>query len=286
VFRTLLLLASIIGPALTAEADIAVPPLTGRVIDQTATLSPDQQRSLAEKLRAFEQKKGSQIAVLIVPTTQPETIEQYSIRVADQWKLGRPGIDDGAILLVAKDDHALRIEVGYGLEGALNDAVSHRIIREVIVPRFQRGDFYGGIAAGIDRMIGVVEGEPLPAAEKNFAEGGADIGQVGPAIFILALIAGTVLRALFGRFPGAVAASGLIGLVAWWLSGLIFIAIVAAILTFLFTLSGGFGGAGGFGGGRYRGGPGAGGFGTGGFGGDIFRGGGGRFGGGGASGRW
>ena len=130
--------------------------------DLTETLTPDQTAKLEQKLAAFEARKGSQIAVLIVPTTQPEAIEQYSIRVAEQWKLGRKGVDDGALLLVAKDDRALRIEVGYGLEGALPDAIAKRIIEDIIVPRFKTGDFYGGIDAGVDAMIKVVDGEPLP----------------------------------------------------------------------------------------------------------------------------
>src|SRR6185437_12342194 len=120
----------------------------------------------------------SQIAVLMVPTTAPETIEQFGIRVADQWKLGRKGVDDAAILIIAKQDRTVRIEVGYGLEGALNDAVSERIVSEIIVPRFRQGDFYGGITAGVDRMIGVVNGEPLPApqASSNQVTGAGSCG--------------------------------------------------------------------------------------------------------------
>ncbi len=126
-----------------AGAQVAVPPLAGRVTDQTATLTTEQMAGLEQTLRAFEAKKGSQLALLIVPSTQPETIEQYALRVAEQWKLGRKKVDDGAILVVAKIDRALRIEVGYGLEGALNDATSKRIISEIITPRFKQGDFYG-----------------------------------------------------------------------------------------------------------------------------------------------
>ena len=264
----------------SAAADVKVPPPTGRVIDQTGTLTAGQRQDLERTLQAFEQRKGSQIAVLIVPTTRPESIEQYGIRVAEQWKLGRAGIDDGAILLVAKDDHALRIEVGYGLEGALNDATCSRIINEIIVPQFRNGDFYGGIAAGVDRMIRVVEGEPLPVPKTGRPHAGSDIQSLGPMIFILALIAGTVLRSIFGRFPGAIAASGVVGLIAWWFTGLLLAAFGAAVLAFFFTLAGGMGG---IGGGGYRGG-----WGSGPFGGsdDSFRGGGGQFGGGGASGRW
>src|ERR1700745_2587003 len=158
-----ILLAFSLCWASMAAADVGVPPLTARVVDQTGTLTPDQIANLEQKLKDFEARKGSQIAVLIVPTTQPEDIAQYSIRVVEQWKLGRKGIDDGALLIVAKNDRRLRIEVGYGLEGALNDATANRIISEIITPKFKQGDFVGGINAGVDRMISVIDGEPLPA---------------------------------------------------------------------------------------------------------------------------
>jgi uncharacterized protein len=158
-----------------AGAQIAVPPLTGRITDQTATLSAEQKSALEQTLQAFEARKGSQLAVLIVPTTLPETIEQYALRVAEQWKLGRKKVDDGAILVIAKTDRALRIEVGYGLEGALNDAISKRIISEIITPRFKQDDFYGGISAGVEQIIRVVDGEPLPQPKATPASGIADI---------------------------------------------------------------------------------------------------------------
>ncbi len=148
--------------AQVAIAQVAVPPLTGRVVDQTGTLTSEAAARLEQKLGDFEARKGSQIAVLIVPTTQPEAIEQYSIRVAEAWKVGRKKVDDGAILLIAKNDRKLRIEVGYGLEGALNDVTAKRIIDEIITPKFKNGDFSGGIEDGVDRMIGVIDGEPLP----------------------------------------------------------------------------------------------------------------------------
>ncbi len=145
------LLALCVLPALLAAclalADVAVPPLKARVTDLTGTLSAQQQTALEQTLAAFEARKGSQIAVLIVPTTQPETVEQYALRVEETWKLGRKGVDDGALLVVAKDDRKLRIEVGYGLEGVLPDAIAKRIIAEDITPRFKQGDFYGGISA-------------------------------------------------------------------------------------------------------------------------------------------
>jgi uncharacterized protein len=139
--------------AALAMAQVAIPPLTARVTDQTATLSPATTAALEASLAAFEARKGSQIAVLIVPTTAPESIEQYALRVAETWKLGRKGVDDGALLLVAKDDRTLRIEVGYGLEGALTDITAKRIVAEIITPRFRDGDFDGGVKAGVERMV-------------------------------------------------------------------------------------------------------------------------------------
>ena len=154
----MLALAATVAPL---RADVDVPALRSRVTDLTATLDRSAQASLEARLRAFEEQRGSQIAVLIVPTTEPETIEQYSMRVAESWKLGRKGIDDGAILVVAMKDRALRIEVGYGFEGVLNDATCKRIVSEIITPEFQRGDYSAGIEAGIDRMIRVIEGEAV-----------------------------------------------------------------------------------------------------------------------------
>ena len=277
-----------------AIAQVAVPPLTGRVVDLTGTLDGAQKATLERTLEAFEAKKGTQIAVLLVPTTQPETIEQFSLRVAEQWKLGRKRVDDGAILVVAKNDRALRIEVGYGIEGALTDVTSHRIISEVITPAFRQGNFYEGIQAGIERIIGVIDGEPLPAPPKRSTwqdGGGNGLGQMIPIGLMLALVVGGVLRRVLGRFPGAVVTGGIVGGLAWMLLGGLLIAVVAGVIGFLFTLLGGgmtgrpgvwTSGRGGF-----PGGFGGGGFGGGGFGGGGgFSGGGGSFGGGGASGRW
>lgn len=264
-----------------AGAEVAVQPLTGRVTDQTATLTAEQKAALEQTLQAFEARKGSQLAVLIVATTAPEAIEQYALRVAEQWKLGRKKVDDGAVLVVAKDDRALRIEVGYGLEGVLNDATSKRIISEIITPRFKQGDLYGGITAGVDQIIRVIDGEPLPEPKGKRASDTPDMSQYIPIIFMLALVVGGVLRAVLGRFPGALVTGGAVALIAWFIVGTAFIALVAgAIALFVTLLSGGMGGRGV--GGHY------GGFGTGGFGGGGggFSGGGGGFGGGGASGRW
>ncbi|HJT62653.1 MAG TPA: YgcG family protein [Burkholderiales bacterium] len=271
-----------------AWAQAAVPPLTARVTDLTGTLTREQQAGLERMLQEFEARKGSQLAVLMVPSTAPEAIEQYALRVAEQWKIGRKKVDDGAIMVVAKDDRALRIEVGYGLEGALNDATANRIIRELIVPRFREGDFYGGINAGLDRMMRVIDGEPLPAPAKSAPGAQGGTFQMLPVLLILALVAGSILRAVLGRFLGAAATGGAVGFVAWILAGAMAMALLAGVVAFVFTLMGGGGrrlggfpgmyGGGGFG----RGG----GWGGGGFGGGGFRGGGGGFGGGGASGRW
>ena len=265
-----------------AGAQIPVPALTGRVVDQTGTLSPAQQASLEQTLATFEARKGTQIAVLIIPTTAPEAIEQFSIRAAEKWKVGRRKVDDGAILVVAKDDRATRIEVGYGLEGVLTDLASHRIIDEVILPRFKNQDFYGGIAAGVDQIIRVVDGEPLPAPSRNPATGAGDFGRFIPIIFILAIAVGGVLRSALGRFPGALVTGGAVAAIAWFVAGALSMALIAGVIALFITLLGGGMGRGlggyygGMGGGRGGGGGGGGGF----------SGGGGGFGGGGASGRW
>lgn len=260
-----------------ANAQVAVPPLSARVIDQTATLSATEVANLEHELQMFEAKKGSQLVVLIVPTTQPETIEQYALRVAEKWKLGRKKVDDGVILLIAKDDRAVRIEVGYGLEGALNDATSKRIISEVMIPLLKKGDFYGSVTAGAQQIIRVIDGEALPDAPTTTI---TDIETYVPLIFMLALILGGVLRAVLGRFFGSLATGGGMAGIAWLLVGTASTALVTGIVVFLFTLlAGGLAGRS-FGGGFGRGGGAGGGFGGG------FGGGGGGFGGGGASGRW
>ena len=266
-------------------AQVAVPALTGHVIDQTGTLSAEQSATLEQRLQAFELRKGSQLAVLIVPSVAPETIEQYALRVAEKWKLGRKKVDDGAIVVVAKDDRTVRIEVGYGLEGALNDAVSKRIISEVITPRFQQQDFYGGISAGLDQIVRVVDGEPLAEPTHASADRLGNLGQLGPIIFILALVIGGLLRSVIGRFPGAIATGGIIAVLAWFFAGAASVALVAGGIALLVTLLNG--GMGGMGVGGRRGGMIMGGFGGGALaGGGGFGGGGGGFGGGGASGRW
>jgi uncharacterized protein len=280
-----------------SQAQIAVPLLTARVTDLTGTLSGEAVTRIEAKLADLEAKKGSQIAVLMLPTTQPEDIEQFGIRVEDAWKLGRKGVDDGAYLIVAKNDRRVRIEVGYGLEGALPDAIANRIITETITPHFKLGDYDGGVEAGVDQMISVVNGEPLPAPDRKW-EHHSSLGNLLPLLLVVVFVAGGVLRAFFGRLLGSVITGGLAGSIAWLLSHFLPIGLGAGIIAFLFAMlagsssrawSAGSGWGGGFGGGLgggFRGGGGGGFSGGGGGGGGGFSGGGGGGGGGGASGGW
>jgi uncharacterized protein len=273
----------------TAQAEVAVPALKQRVTDLTATLDAGQKQLLENKLSAFEAGKGSQIAVLIVPTTQPETIDQFGIRVVEAWKLGRKGVDDGVLLLIAKDDRKLRIEVGYGLEGALNDATAKRIVSEIIGPDFKRGEFYAGIDAGVDAIIKVIQGEQLPppaprtSSQSNSESDG--FGQVLGAGLVIFMMGNILLRQVLGRLPSGLIVGGVIGVLAWAILSSVGVALVAAIIAFVLSLLFGTGGRGssfpsGWGGGS------GGGWGGGGGGGGDFGGGGGGFGGGGASGDW
>jgi uncharacterized protein len=276
--------------AFVALAQVAVPPLTGRVVDQTGTLSSGDIAALSQKLKDFEARKGSQIAVLIVPTTAPEEIEQYSIRVAEAWKIGRKKVDDGAILLVAKNDRKLRIEVGYGLEGALTDVTSQRIIDEIITPKFRSGDFAGGISAGVDRIIGVIDGEPLPAPKRQQDYGSSsDLEGLFPFAIFGIFIVGGILRSIFGRLVGSVATGGVAGVLVWLFVGSILVSGIVGIIAFIFTMLGlsfasnGHGGTwsgGGYSGGSYSGSS------SSSSDSGSFSGGGGSFGGGGASGSW
>ena len=290
--------------SLTAQAQVPalglqpVPALTARVTDLTGTLTAEQQAALEQKLAAFEASKGSQLAVLMVPTTHPEEIEQYSIRVVDQWKLGRgtvggKKVDDGALLLIARNDRRMRIEVGYGLEGVLTDAMSNRIISETIAPAFREGNYYEGIDAGLDQMMKLIEGEPLPPPEHPW-QGGQHRsgGSILPELFFAVLVGSVVLRAIFGRTVGSFLTGLGAGALVWIAGYALALAGLAAVGGFLLTMlmgvprgsgwssyprSGGFGG--GWGGGGFGGG-------SGGFGGGGFSGGGGGFGGGGSSGSW
>jgi len=281
----------------TASAEVAIPQLTGRVVDQTGTLSSGDIAGLTQKLKDLETRKGSQIAVLIVPTTQPEDIAQFSIRVAEAWKIGRKKVDDGALLVVAKNDHKLRIEVGYGLEGALTDVTSRRIIDEIIAPRFRSGDFAGGINAGVDRMIAVANGEQLPAPQPQ-ASHGVDLDwdtvtSLAPFVLIGAIVGGGILRAILGRLLGSAATGGLFGIIAWIVAGSLLASILVGLAGFVIAMfANAVNAAGppmhGRSRGGWIGGGSSGGWSSGGSSSDSgsFSGGGGSFGGGGASGSW
>jgi uncharacterized protein len=276
------MLALLMCWAFAAVAEVAVPPLSGRVVDQTGTLSSADIDSLTRRLEDLETRKGSQLAVLMVPTTAPETIEQYSIRVAEAWKIGRKKIDDGAVLVIAKNDRKLRVEVGYGLEGSLNDLTARRIIDEVITPRFRNGDFSGGLAAGVDRIIRVIDGEPLPPPASRQSSGvSSDFDVFNPILLFAIFVVGAILRSSLGRLLGSVSTGFVVGALAWFIAGSLAASAVAGVVAFFFTMfadtlvwSGG--------GGMYPGSsrPSRGGSSGG------FRGGGGGFGGGGASGSW
>jgi uncharacterized protein len=279
------LLAFLVCWAFVALADVAVPPLSGRVVDQTGTLSTGDIASLTQKLKDLETRKGSQVAVLIVPTTQPEAIEQFSIRVAEAWKIGRRRIDDGALLVVAKNDRKLRIEVGYGLEGSLTDATTSRIINEIIVPKFRNGDFAGGISAGVDRIIAVAEGEKLPApvARGQSPDWLNNFDPLNPFLLFALIIVGGIVRSVLGRLLGALTMGGVVGALAWFIAGSLAASFIVGVIAFLLTMFGetmasSGGGRGGWvSGGSWSGGGSSGG---------GFSGGGGSFGGGGASGSW
>jgi uncharacterized protein len=274
--RLLFMLCLVLLGGAPAAAEVAVPPLAERVTDLTATLSPAAKAGIEARLADLERRKGSQLAVLVVPTTGEETIEQYGIRVAEAWRLGRKGVDDGLLLLVAKDDRTLRIEVGYGLEGAIPDAVAKRVIDEFIVPSLRAGDFEGGIAAGVDRLVALVDGEPLPEPPAA-AAGPDDLEGMIPLAMMFVFVVGRILRTLFGALPGAAIAGGAAFFGAWLLTGSVLAALIITVVVFFLTLAGLAGGTG-RGGGWSGGGSHSGGGG--------FSGGGGGFGGGGASGRW
>ena len=274
-----------------ASAQQPIPPLTAHVVDSADALSAEARSNLEQKLTAFEERKGSQIAVLLVRTTAPEAIEQYTLRVAEQWRIGRGGVDDGVVLVAALDDRRMRFEVGYGLEGAVPDALARRIIAETIAPRFYEQDYAGGLNAGIDALIGLIDGEPLPVPVARESVS-ADPFSALPIVLILAVVCAPLFRRLFGSLFGSAAVGAGAGFVVWILSGVLFASLLVGAFAFVLALTGLGGRSGRWASGRGRWHPGGfgGGFGGGlggGFGGGSgFRGGGGRFGGGGASGGW
>ena len=259
------------------SALVQVPRLAARVTDQTGTLTSDQLSAIEKRLQEFEASKGSQVSLLVVATTNPESIEQYALRVVEVWKIGRKGVDDGVLLLVAKQDRTVRIEVGYGLEGALPDVTAKRIIEEVIVPRFRQGDYDAGISEGLDRIMKVIEGEPLPPPSQAAGSGAEKL----PFFVFGALIAGSVLRSLMGRVLGATVGGVAAAILVWLTMGLLLVGGLFGLFVFLMILFGNTrggghrsGGGSSFGGSSHSSGGGG------------FSGGGGSFGGGGASGRW
>ncbi len=275
-----------------------IPALTAHIVDQTGTLDAIQAKGLEDKLMAFEQAKGTQIAVLMVATTQPEDIASYANRVGNAWKIGRKGVGDGVLMVVAKDDRKIRIEVAKTLEGAIPDLAAKHIIDEAITPEFRKGDYPAGLRAGVDQVIARINGEalPAPAQPKSTATaGGMGFDWMDMAIFLFFAvpIGGSVMRGMFGRKLGSFFTGAGVGAIALFITSSIFIAAIAAFVALLFTILSGSmglptGRRGGFGGGPWIGGGGGGGGGWSGGGGSSWggSGGGGDFGGGGASGDW
>ena len=291
-----LALAVLLPGAARAQDVLAVPPLSGRVIDQTGTLSAAQAQALSDKLAAVEAKRGSQIVVLMVPSTQPEDIAAYGQRVADQWKIGRLAVGDGLLIVVAKEDRRVRIEVAKALEGAVPDLAAKQIINDAISPAFRRGDFAGGLNAAVDRLDARIgnEGlpEPTPSGPQPPSGHGFDLQDLAMFMFVAVPIIGAVLTAILGRKLGSLATAAAAGGMGWWLSASLAIAVGAGFVALILVLVLGIGAArrgsssGGppiiWGGGGHGGGWGGGSGGGGGF----SSGGGGDFGGGGASGDW
>ena len=283
-----------LASAALAQDAIPVPKLQARVTDQTGTLTTAQRESLEQRLRSFEETKGSQVAVLVVPTLGSDTIEDFAGRVADSWQLGRKGVDDGVLFVVALKERRMRIHTGRGVQGTLTDALSKRIIAEIVTPHFRAGDFPGGIQAGVDAILKAVEGEglPAPAPQRRPAPQAGGLDSYANFLFLgffLVPVVASILRRMFGRLLGAGVTSGVTGAAAWFLFGSIAFGVIAALLAFVITLFSGLGLTrtarhGGWGGGYIPSGGGwGGGFGGGGGG---FSGGGGGFDGGGASGSW
>lgn len=296
--------AAAASTAATTAGLIPVPPLNGRVTDQTDTLSVSERRTLDEQLAQIETSQGSQIVVLIVPTVGSEDLADFAHRVADRWKIGRADVGDGILLLVAKNDRQVRIEVAKALEGAIPDLAASQIIERVITPAFKAGHFADGLSQGVQALSARIAGEGLPAPQARGAQssGGGWMSQLenlGIFLFLGVPIVGAVLTAVFGRKLGAVGAGALIGALGWWWTASILLAVAAGVVALILVGVMGVGssvGSGasygrrsGWGGGHGGGwgGGGGGGFGGGSSsGGGFSSGGGGDFGGGGASGRW
>lgn len=277
-----------------------LPQLVAPVTDTTGTLTAEQIERLNSKLRAFEAKKGSQIVVVVVPSTQPESIEQYTLRLAEQAKLGRKKADDGLLVVLAMQDKKTRIEVGYGLEGVIPDSVANRVRREAMNPAFRDGRFFDGLNASADAFIKLIDGEPLPPPASSPDSSYQDVGEDYEILLVIALVAtivvGGILRAVFGRFFGSAMVGSVVGGSAWLLTSFVGIGAIAGILAFVFSLvfSGTFGrvgagrsgGSGGWSSGGWSSGGGWGGSNDSSSGSGGWSGGGGTFGGGGSSGGW
>jgi uncharacterized protein len=288
-----LLGALALAAGVLAQDVLPVPALSGRVIDQTGTLSAADVQALTVQLAAIEKERGTQVVVLMVPSTQPEDIAAYAQRVADSWKIGRREVGDGVLVVVAKNDRRVRIEVAKALEGAIPDLAASRIIGETITPAFKGGDFAGGLRAGVARLDARIAGEDLPLPGARGAPGvttGFDWQDLAIFLFVGAPIAGAVLTAVLGRKLGALATGGAVGTLGWWLTASLLVGGIAAVIALVLV---GVMGVGGRAGAGRRGGPviwgghgGGWGGGRGGSGGGFGSGGGGDFGGGGASGSW
>lgn len=288
--RVLVLLCLCLALPAWAQTDAAIPPMTSPVVDTTGTLDAAQKQALEAQALALQQRKGSQLQILMVPTTQPETIEQYAVRVFEQWKIGRKGVDDGVLLVVAKDDKRVRIEAGYGLEGAIPDAIANRVIQEYLAPRFRNGDYAGGLADGSAALVKLIDGEVLPAPVSTHRDARGSGGDGFTMALVIGFFVGTFARALLGWLPrpvrallggGGAAVAAFLFTSLWLASGLA--GLIGLFVGFSSGRVGRFARNSGWGGGGFGGGWGGGG---GGFGGGGWGGGGGRSGGGGASGGW
>jgi uncharacterized protein len=292
----LLALCGLCGVGAQAQGVQPVPALTARVVDTTGTLGAAERQSLEAKLAALEQRKGSQVVVLIVPTTQPEDIASYANRVANDWKIGRKGVGDGVLVIVAKGDRKLRIEVAKTLEGAIPDLMAKQIIDEALAPKLRQGDYAGGLSDTVDRITQRIDPESLPApAQKRANSGGFNMQGMGfqwmdIAIFLLFAIpiGGAVARSIFGNKLGALVTGGIVGGLAFFVTASVVLAVIAFVAALIFTLMSSLGrlatgGRSGYGGSSYGGGGWSSGGGSS-DGGGFSSGGGGDFGGGGSSG--
>jgi len=286
-FLSLLVLLGIAAVSFSFQ-EIELPDLKTRVTDLTGTLHTNEIEHITSKLESLEKIKGSQLVVVIIPSTKEETIEQYGIRLAEKWKIGRGEIDDGVLLIVAKKDRKVRIEVAYGLEGAIPDAYAKRIIEEIIIPQFRSGDFYHGIDQGVDAIISLVNGEKLPMPHEDELYPTASNGLskyltiVFPFAFILLTVINYFAKKKLGKKKGAFVTPLLLFLAGWWFINVIGGLLVAVFSLIFLNIPGGKLGGGRYRGGRYYGSSGSYNIG----GGSGFSGGGGSFGGGGASGSW